>query len=111
MSSSANVLLLCGWHAQARTQGSRQGRVELVAALDCDDLALRPGSEQRQVTDQIDHLVPDRLVGPAQRLHRTVGREDERVVEAPAAPQAALPERLDLVQVRERSRAGDFLAI
>ena len=90
MSSSANVPLAM---RTATRSCARSARVT-DACSSCPLLIATishcgHAPEQREVADQIEHLVAHRFVGPAQRLHRAIGRKDERVLEAAAARQAA----------------------
>ena len=102
-------------HAQSAAQARVAMRVQFVPALDRDDLALRPCAQQREVADQIEHLVAHRFVGPAHRLHRPVGCEDQRVFEASASRQTALstalrPREGSRTYARRRSRADSARA-
>ena len=56
-----------------------------MAALDRNDVEMRPRAEQREIADEIEDLVAHDFVVPAQRRHRTLGREDESVIERAAS--------------------------
>ena len=80
----------------------------VAAALDADAAAHRQ-PEQREVAAQVEHLVPDELVGPAKpfRVHHLLVVEHDRVVERAAAREAGVPERVHFAQEAERARGRD----
>src|SRR5262245_26526071 len=81
----------------------------MAAALD-GDMALERQPEQRQVAEQVEHLVAHELVGPAQ----PVAVQDAElvhhhgVVEVAPAGEAAPPERLHLAQEAEGAGAAQL---
>ncbi len=72
------------------------------------DVGLEAHAQQGQVAEQVEHLVAHELVRPAQPLaveHAALVQHDG-VVEAAAPPEPGAPQRLDLVQEAERTRAA-----
>src|ERR1700681_1026808 len=78
-----------------------RGAMQLVSALDRDHLALRVRAEQGEIADQVEDLVTRRLVRVAKRCERPIRPEHDRVLERTALREAALDQRLDLVQEPE----------
>ena len=60
--------------ARVLEQGSHEALVERVSATFDHHVAFERNAQQCQVADEIERLVPDELVGPAQ----TVAVEDAR---------------------------------
>ena len=85
--------------------------VPRVAGTDCDDVPEKGAAQQRQVSEDVQNLVPHELVLVAQRLggqHRVIA-DDHGVLQAPALDQPVLVEQLQLLEEAERSRVGEFL--
>ena len=66
-------------------------------------------AHQRQVADNIEHLVADELLRIAQRLVRQHGvvTDDHGVLEAAAFDQAVLDEELDLLEKAKGPRVSN----
>src|SRR5262245_57863764 len=79
------------------------------AALD-PDVTLDTRTEQREIAQEIEHLVPHELVGEAQPVAVQDARriEHDGVVETSAACTAGAPERIDLGDEAERARPRDL---
>src|SRR5579883_534827 len=88
-------------------QGPRQRDVEAVAGPHRDKDAGDPGAQQREISQQVHHLVARRLVGKARRVEVPAPAHHERVVQRraeraapeeppgePLRPEARLPDRL-----------------
>ena len=96
--------------AQPLVQRPRQGDVERMAGTVGGDVAAQVHAEQRQVADDVEDLVPGRLVGvaqavgdrPARAEHQQVGRRRSR---AEALP----PQLLRLGFEDEGAARGDAL--
>src|SRR5450631_4444304 len=85
--------------------------VQLVSALDRDDLALRIRAQQRQIADEIEHLMPAGLIAKAQRRERTFRAEHDRVFKRSALRQPAPDQRFDLILKAEGAAGRDLLGI
>src|SRR5579875_3442090 len=69
-------------------QAADQFHVGRMAGTIGDDVAAQVSAQESEVADQIEHLVPRRLVGVTQRVvHRTTRAEDEQVGSAGPRPQ------------------------
>ncbi len=67
--------------------------------------------EQRQVADDVEHLVPHEFIGIPQRFggeHRVVA-DDHRVFQATALDEAVFNQKLDFLVKTKRARVGQFL--
>ena len=67
-------------------------------------------SDQREIADDVEHLVTDELVLEPERIEHTGFAQHDRVVERAAERQAVLTERLDLFEETERTGRRDLLA-
>src|SRR5579884_2624299 len=74
-----------------------------------DQMADERNAQQGDVSDQIEHLVPDELIliPEAGRVQDPVAGQDDRVVERTAFGEASRPERFDFVQEAKGPGAGD----
>src|SRR5262245_37247177 len=82
----------------------------MAAPLD-GEVTLDGHAEQRQIAEQVEHLVAHELVRPAQpvAIQDAVVVHHHGVVEVAAPGQAVAPEHLDLPQEAEGARAADLL--
>src|SRR5579875_1540733 len=87
-SSSGSLTLRHSGGRQLLMQAADQFHVERMAGTIGDDVAAQVSAQESEVADQIEHLVPRRLVGVTQRVvHRTTRAEDEQVGSAGPRPQ------------------------
>ena len=80
------------------------GRTAMMCA------AQRP-AQQRQVADDVQHLVPHKFLRIAQRLGRQHGvvADDDGVFQAAALDESVLDEKFDFLEKAKRPRVGQFL--
>ena len=74
------------------------------------DMALDGHADQREITDQVENLVPHELVGPAEpvTVEHAALVHHHRIVEIAAAGETVAPEGLDLVKEAEGARPTDL---
>ena len=85
--------------------------VARVAGPHGDDMAANRFAQQRQVADDVQHLVPHKFLAIPQRLgrqHRVVA-DDDGVFQAAALDQAVLEQKFNLFEKTKRPRVRQFL--
>ena len=92
-------------------QPPQQQVVEPVTALEARELADQTRTEQVEVAERVEHLVPHELVAETQAVfiqHAVVVHHD-RVVEAASERALACARSLEILQEAERPCAADLL--
>src|ERR1051325_4240798 len=87
-----------------------EARGQGAPGADRGDLADDRAADERQVADEIEHLVAHELIAEAQgAVHYALVVEDDAVLDRPAAGQAGGAELVDVAQEPVRARRRDFL--
>ena len=90
--------------AERALDGHDQLEVQGVARVARDDVAGDGTAEQRQVADEVEHLVADELVAIAQPVERRGLADDDRVVERAAERAPTLSQEAQIFQEAVRAR-------
>src|SRR4029077_12456442 len=89
---------------------ARQFRIRRVSRFYRDEMTTDPATEEREVADDVENFVPDKLVRKTQRLFTQdgVAAHDHGVFQTAALDEVFLHQRLDVFVVNEGSRRRDF---
>src|SRR5262249_3784934 len=84
--------------AQRTLNGHDQLEIQRVACIACDDVPGDAPAQQRQVADEVEHLVAHELVAIAQAVEGGTLADDDRVVERAAERATALAQEAEIFQ-------------
>src|SRR6516165_9938715 len=91
-------------------QAADQLHIERMTGTIGDDVAAQVGAQEGKIADQIENLVPRRLIGIAQRIvHRAVWAEDEQIGGAGPRSQTLAAQLGGLLLQNERPARGQLL--
>ena len=103
--------------------GGAQGLVDLfehlagefavagMAGAHGDDMAAQGPAKQREVADDVEHLMADKFLGIAERFggEHGVVADDDGVFQAAALDESVLDEKFDLLEKAKGAGVGEFL--